>query len=524
MESPQNKCGIFATKIMGTLNEDVYYYIFYILSITDKRSFIRTCTHINRLSHHMPSIEHGFQKMLNDTKFLSNQYCSSLNYSLYKYTVELLYDERQVPDKYIIPMNGILHKFSKIYKMLAMRGNMTLISKMLNLNRAVKKNTEAVAKGAAKVGNIQILEQLYVDGHRFSPYVASSAAAGGQIETLKWLLQHQTFMDTTAIYRAGQNGHIQILKYITGCIGNVTVDASDFAARNGHLDVVKFFHHIRPNSLFHAANGAVIGGHLNIVIYAADLGAIPTSYYRCGNICILKWLHQNSLFNSSDNVIENVAASGNLECLQYLYSRGYDICRRKVFENAARNCNAETFQWLHSIGAVIDKSIVNIVLGRGLLDVIKMFVSWDYNLSKHNCMHAAQSGNLDMLRYQHSKGCSLDNIIEQAAMYGHLHVIIWCRKQGCEWNERTCHQAANANHLEVLKWLRGIDRDQWDLQSDETEICPWNKNIYVNMMHDYHIDTMMFAIENGCEMDEESFSTIFVHPEITECIRKRENM
>ena len=37
---------------------------------------------------------------------------------------------------------------------------------------------------------------------------------------------------------------------------------------------------------------------------------------------------------------------------------------------------------------------------------------------------------------------------------GHLEILKWLRKNGCPWDDNTCHFAAKNGHLECLKWAR----------------------------------------------------------------------
>ena len=71
------------------------------------------------------------------------------------------------------------------------------------------------------------------------------------------------------------------------------------------------------------------------------------------------------------------------------------------------------------------------------------------------CMKAAEAGHLEVLKWARENGCPWDKrTCEFAAYYGHLEVLKWARENDCPWNEATCMKAAEAGHLEVLKWAR----------------------------------------------------------------------
>src|SRR5579872_5639992 len=41
-----------------------------------------------------------------------------------------------------------------------------------------------------------------------------------------------------------------------------------------------------------------------------------------------------------------------------------------------------------------------------------------------------------------------------AAFEGYLNILMYLRKNGCDWDSNTCSAAASNGHLEVLKWAR----------------------------------------------------------------------
>lgn len=101
------------------------------------------------------------------------------------------------------------------------------------------------------------------------------------------------------------------------------------------------------------------------------------------------------------------------------------------------------------------------------------------------------------MKYLRSIGLKFcPKIIEQAALYSHLHVIIWARKHGCEWSEKTCINAAKGGNIHVLRWLRGFDRNTCGLKSNEKEICPWNIAVCTNAIEENYVNVLEFALKN----------------------------
>jgi len=473
----------------------------------------------------MPLIESAFQKMVNDNQFFHYKSYFGLNIPLYKYTIELLYDNREIPDKYVILENGILCRFPKVYKKLGARGDTSLIIKMLSMPGYKSLNVAYAMRGAAKIGNIQLLEFCHVRGYLFDNMVAVAAAKANQFETIKWLEEHHKNLNVAAC-GAAKNGNMEMVRYLfeknyrDGRIGY-------FAALNNHFDVIKFLHLTDPKHVQGVISGAGRSGNLDIIKYALELGfTISDIFFLCEHIHIWKWLIENNICLVNDNHVALIAGSGNLECLQYIYSKGYDVISAHVFNEAVCSRNLDMIIWLHDIGAKVDETSANFALEKkigksnvgGSLAILELFVSWGYDLSIHHCWRAALNGNLEILQYQYLKGCSVNKVIKYAAINGHLHIIIWCRKQGFGWNATVSKRAARHGQLDILKWLRGVDRNKYGIESDETEICPWDERVCSEAASQGHIDVLMFALENECNVSDDVLKS--EDPIVINCVKK----
>jgi len=483
----------------------------------------------------MPELEAAFQKAINDIGYFHDRYYSGLYIPLHKFTMELIYNERVIPDKYIIPENKILHQFPKIYKKLTERGHTSTVIKMLNMkrNNYTDNNIDFVMRGAAKVGNIKFLRHLHQNGFKICRRTTGAAAKAGRFKTLKWLIKHGVKLDIYIVSDAAVGGNMEILKFLVIDKKCAIDNASFFAASKGQFDAVKFLYSIDPKSLGCAISGAARGGYLEILKYAFDCSyKIRGEHFWCEHLHIWEWLIENNHFKYNADSIENIAWSGNLESLQYVHSKGYDVLNKKVFKKAICGRNVEMVQWLHDMcpeKMLSKKSAIDAALNipseedctGGSLPILKLLVSWGYDLIDSDCSTPAHNGDLDILQYQYEHGCKIDkDVINNAAAGGHLHVIIWCRKQGCNWSADTCKKTVVWNHLHVLKWLRGIDRDKCEIESDETEICPWDERVCIEAITRNHIDVLEFALENGCDFGDGCCAAVLKSkdPAIIDCV------
>ena len=136
---------------------DIIDLIFFLCSISSKRSFIRTCHRFSKYSTLMPKFEKEFQKMIVKTKFFHKYNFTSFSNPLYKFTIELVYDNCLIPDTYIIPENRIIHEYPKLYYRIGLQGNLGMIQKILD-NKPI--NVCHTMRGAAQGGHKHILEWM----------------------------------------------------------------------------------------------------------------------------------------------------------------------------------------------------------------------------------------------------------------------------------------------------------------------------------------------------------------------------
>ena len=86
--------------------------------------------------------------------------------------------------------------------------------------------------------------------------------------------------------------------------------------------------------------------------------------------------------------------------------------------------------------------------------------------NEKTCADAAEGGHLDVLKYLHENGCPWnEKTCESAAEYGHLDVLKYARENGCPWDGRTWYWAAES----VRVWLKekGCPQEFEDNDNDE---------------------------------------------------------
>ena len=148
--------------------------------------------------------------------------------------------------------------------------------------------------------------------------------------------------------------------------------------------------------------------------------------------------------------------------------------------------------------------------GRKLKDtfIVKLWVgdagTYEEETTKIECKHgqyylsaqAVATGNLALLRWlREEKMFEWDEgTINIAAEIGHLHIVKYCMKQNCPFNELVCELAAGNGHLDILKYLH-------------ENAAPWDWRTYLCAAQNNHIDCLNYAKENGCSQDVPSSSS-----------------
>lgn len=505
------------------------------LLMSDKRALISVCTITYSLSIHLANAEISFQKMINETGFISNSYFYDFYNPLCKYTIELVFDNRIIPDKYIIIENNVLRNYPKIYKRLGKQGNVTLIQKILKLD-IEKYYNNYVMYGAAKCNNVDVLEYMVTTGHLNLEDVNLFAAREGKFNILGWCIYIGFMFEfrTTGYSETYNNALFNSL------VAEAPIYRGYHAARSGNLDIVKDLYSVDPASLDGVYKSAISFGHLDILKFAYEKGDRHVmSDFTCSHLHILEWLVSNDHVDVDLGIdtSEMVALTGNLESLQYLYSIDYPMDHNNIFANAVSSRNIEMMKWLDNVGcsfviepmdnaslfedifedpefSVIEAAIDPPSVKNGIdnpIPILELLFEWGCEPSDHYCEVAARNGNLDVLKFLCDRGCKLSKeVIRSAAYSGYLHIIVWARQQGCEWDESVCNATVSSGNIDVLRWLRGFDRNTCGLKSDETEICPWNKDLCLKAIECNKPYMFDFAIKNGLQVADEILRSAYI--------------
>jgi len=109
---------------------------------------------------------------------------------------------------------------------------------------------------------------------------------------------------------------------------------------------------------------------------------------------------------------------------------------------------------------------------------------------------------------------------EKAAYHGRLEIMRWflsverAGKSDFEWPYGLCNLSARSGHLESLKWLRG-------------EGCPWGSSTPNVSVESGDLEILKWTLENGCSYNARTLLLLAKHfrcTEIEEWIRENEHL
>jgi hypothetical protein len=154
----------------------------------------------------------------------------------------------------------------------------------------------------------------------------------------------------------------------------------------------------------------------------------------------------------------------------------------------------------------------------GHTEFVRYFVEeTNFELSPKHTRLAAQSGDLELLKYLHEeKKIPLHPDPEftvTLAEKGSTELLRWAIDQGCIVNEFTCATAAGAGKIGMLKFLRKKIR------------CPWDSKTTVAAAENRRWDTLRWAVKHGCPWSKNAASAILTknHEEVFSVLKWAED-
>ena len=130
---------------------------------------------------------------------------------------------------------------------------------------------------------------------------------------------------------------------------------------------------------------------------------------------------------------------------------------------------------------------------QGNLEMVKYCVANECPIDKEACARAAESGNLEVLKYLHEEVKAPWNswTAAWAAKNGHLHILEYLvEREYDEYGACACMLAAMNGHLDCLKYLH------------ETAKAPWDYLAVPVARKNKHTECVQYLLDNDCPLPE----------------------
>jgi hypothetical protein len=170
----------------------------------------------------------------------------------------------------------------------------------------------------------------------------------------------------------------------------------------------------------------------------------------------------------------------------------------------------EILDWLYSQGSTLTADNCHKAAGHGNFDALKWYRARGARWIPRKVMsHAALSGNLEMFKWlRESEGLEWNKKTSKAAAKGkNLELLKYVLENGCPYNEKEITEWSAGQNPEMLKWVIGEKKFKWDT---DTLACAISKG---------NINTIAWAIRNGCPVDRKLVMFQLVHSSDIEIVR-----
>jgi hypothetical protein len=191
------------------------------------------------------------------------------------------------------------------------------------------------------------------------------------------------------------------------------------------------------------------------------------------------------------------AASGCcLPKLQWLHTEQRCPLPDDITAVAARAGDVEMLRWLKSKGCSFNQDTFSTAaVTPDNLHVLQFLhdegCPWHYSI----CGAAGEAGDLEQLKWLHAHGATLDHsTADFAAGGGAVHVFEWLQQQGVQFDGTTMKIAAMRGHLQLCQWLHA-------------QQCPWNDSVTRAAALWSRCEVLQWLIGAGCPFSAHALCT-----------------
>jgi hypothetical protein len=288
--------------------------------------------------------------------------------------------------------------------------------------------------------------------------ITVSAAAGGSVPLLKFLVKEGCEIDDETFNAAAGAGSIPVLEYLMEQEEEDAIWTSwlDAAAFKGHLHVLQW-------ALEADTEGTIEWNGGGICCSAAQGGSIAAMQFlqqRGANLAEHNVTSDDS-WAAEDSITTTAARGERKEMLLWLKQQGI-LPTVHAMRDAAELDMLDMCLWLHAEGCPWDATVLNSAANNGFLELVQALRERGCPIDIHTVRwHAVRHGRIDVLQYllqlpdqPHWAPEQLTTLLNNAGLAEQLAVAKWLRQQGAEWPEVLGRAPYRKWKGKALQWAR----------------------------------------------------------------------
>ncbi len=331
--------------------------------------------------------------------------------------------------------------------------------------------------------NLQLLAQHA--GFALSAQVLGAAAAGGHVDTCRWLrAEGAPWTDTmqySVLDAAAASGQGHMVDWLLDNWCSWSDSAAGAAARGGHVALVQkllALHEAnparRPVDPRKLLEGAAEG------CSAAELKVLHDTWVH-GRAELMEGAKEDVVAAAAGSCTPDWRAKLEFLVLGRAYPRTPLAYKRAVAQPDA----LERMVWLQRAGFPLTKANGSV-----------------------NAVHfAALTGGVDALRYLLDNGGVADaGAASRAASRGNVDALRELHARGCPIPSYALREAAEAGHLLTVSWLADLFTHQQQQQQQQEEEAVLTADVFAAAAESGSLELMQWLAARGCPMDAEAFT------------------
>jgi len=449
---------------------------------------------------------------------------------------------------------------ARVLSKAAATGDLDLVKRLLARykgNAAAIDVYRHIARGAAKVGSISVLEWAHVGrndtiakGAYFEAYKSAIATAArhNQREAIQWLRAHGHVLSEKVSTVAAAAGHVDLVFWLRDercplyCrVSEAFADrfnpsAFDWFCMHSHYIYRLAYPERVPGDCLarlvrvHAKKGWI---NSEAWLFAAERGDMVLCEWLLTIDCARTrdafayavvhrqldtalWLRDHG-FESQSRHFATYAERGDIEALDWLSHHGFDLDGDCMGRAAASQGHTDVLEWLLARDppmAFDNDSAAMLASHAGEWNTVQWLCDRGYVPNNPDmCCHAIKSERTDMLKYLRARGCPWDkSSCIEAAQTGQLETLQWLRAHGCPWTVHACTAAIYKHHYPIADWAldngcpfdarvctsAALAGNLYYLKHLRQRGIPWNAHTCLGAVRGGHLETLQWAVANGC--------------------------